>query len=53
MSAPPLLIPVPLRVKALVLVIVIPLRSRTAPERTIADALLAPNAVAEFIFNVP
>ena len=51
--APPLLIPVPFTVRTLVLVIVIPLRSKTAPEVIDAAPLLAPRAVALLTFKVP
>ena len=51
--APLVLIPVPFTVRALVLVIVIPLRSKTAPEVIDAAPLLAPSAAALLIFKVP
>ena len=52
-KAPPLEMPVPLMVKALVFVIVIPLRSSTAPEVIETPLELAPRAVALFTFKVP
>ena len=45
--------PVPFTVSGLVLVIVIPLRSKTAPEVIDAAPLLAPSAAALLIFKVP
>jgi len=51
-SAPPLLIPVPFKVSALVvLVMVVPFKSSTAPLVTLT--LLVPSAVALPTFNVP
>ena len=45
--------PVPLMLSGLAFVQVWPLRSRVAPERTFAAALLVPRAVALFSFIVP
>ena len=53
MSAPPLVIPEPLRVRALVFVMVIPLRSRTAPEVIDTAPVVAPRAVALPTFKIP
>jgi hypothetical protein len=52
-KAPPLLMPVPLSVKALVFATVWPLRSSTAPLLTPTAPLPLPNAVALAILNVP
>ncbi len=52
-KAPPSLIPVPLKVKALVLVIVVPFRSSAAPLVTETAPPEPPSAVAWPIFKVP
>ena len=52
-KAPPLLIPVPLRVSALVFVRVWPYRSNTAPALTVMALLEAPKAVALPAWSVP
>ena len=52
-NAPPLEIPVPFSVKALVLVMVVPLRSSTAPLVTEVDPEEAPKAVALPTLSVP
>ena len=52
-KAPPKLTPVPLRVRALVLVIVVPPKSRTAPLVILTALVFPPNAVALPIFRVP
>ena len=52
-SAPPLEMPVPLSVRALVLVIVVPFKSNTAPLVTLTAPLLPPSAVALATLSVP
>ena len=52
-SAPPLEIPVPFKVKALVLVIVMPFKSNTAPLVMETAPVEAPRAAALPIFKVP
>ena len=52
-SAPPLEMPVPFKVKALVLVIVVPFKSNTAPLVTETAPDEAPNAATLPIFKVP
>ena len=53
LSAPPLLMPVPFKVKALVLVSVRPFRSSTAPAATDTAPAEVPKAVAEPRRRVP
>ena len=52
-SAPPLEMPVPFKVKALVLVIVVPFKSNTAPLVTETAPVEAPSAAVLSIFTVP
>jgi len=53
LSMPPDPPPAPLRVRAFVFDIVVPLRSKAPPLETITFEVLAPKAVAVPTFNVP